>query len=228
MSVRDRLVLMGIAVLAVVGLAWMMVVSPERKKAHEAAAEVETAQSKLTAAQSQLGNVRAAHAKSAASYATIARLGKAVPVDKEVPSLIYELAQNSKRQNVRLTSITAGSNVSPAVTGFTQVPFTLAFTGTYFDLSNMFHRLSNFATRTPSGAIKVNGRLITIQSIELTSATSALNAPLTATVSATVYALPPEQGGTSAAPAGSPAGGSSGGGGASSSPTAPATIKASP
>jgi Tfp pilus assembly protein PilO len=226
MTLRDRLVIMGIAVLAIVGLAWMMVVSPERKKAHEAAAEVEAAQSKLTAAHSQLGNARAAQAKSAVGSATIAQLGKAVPTDKEVPSLIYELTHASKQQNVELSSITAGSNVAPEVTGFTQVPFKFTFTGSYFHLANMFRRLSDLTTRTSSGAIKANGRLVTIQSIGLTSSTSALNAPLTATVTATVYALPPEQGGAGATPASSPAGGSSGD--ASSSPTAPATIKASP
>jgi Tfp pilus assembly protein PilO len=239
MTGRDRLVMVVVAFIAIVGLAWIMAVSPERKKAHEAAAEVATAQSKLAAAKSQLGSARAAQARSAKSYATIAGLGKAVPTEKEVPALIYELAHDSKQQSVDLTSISSGSPGSSgssgsaataAAGGFTQVPFTFVFSGSYFALERMVHRLSSLATRTRTGSLVVDGRLITIQSVQLAAPTTSLAGPLTATVTASVYALAPEQGGgaagSGAGSAATPAG--SGGAGTSASPTTPATIKASP
>ena len=76
------------------------------------------------------------------------------------------------------------------------MPFTFIFNGTYSGLEKMLRRLDNFATRTPSGALVVNGRLLTIQGvtlepIALDGHTSA-NPHLTATVTATAYTMPPE------------------------------------
>jgi len=254
MSTRDRLVLIGVIAVAVVGVVWLMFVSPERKKASQAGAAAAAAEAQLQSAHSELATAREAQAKYAASYSTIVKLGKAVPTTQEVPSLINELAQASKKKKVEFASITAGGSgkgvasspspsaaaASAAAGGFQQVPFTFIFNGTYSGLEQMLRRLSNFTTRTPSGALKVSGRLLTIQGVTLQSVAldghTSANPHLTATVSATAYTMPPEQ--TSAASAGTsgvtPAssGSSSGSGSGSSSSSAasapPAVIGGKP
>ena len=182
MSNRDRLVLIGVIAVAVVGVVWLMFVSPERKKASQAGAALATAEAQLQSAHSELASARSAQAKYAASYSTIVHLGKAVPTTQEVPSLINELAQASKQKKVEFASIastsssgkgilaTTGPSAAEAAAaegGFQQVPFTFIFDGTYSGLEQMLRRITSFTARTPAGALEVNGRLLTIQGVTL-------------------------------------------------------------
>jgi Tfp pilus assembly protein PilO len=253
MTGRDRLVMMAVAVLAIVGAAWIMVVSPERKKAKQAAAAVAAAQSKLSSAHAQLNTARAAQAKYASSYAAIVHVGKAVPTTQEVPTLIYELAHASQQKDVQFTSIatsTSGSHAgaagaaaksagsaskssgssSTAASGVQALPFTFVFNGGYPGLERLLGRLTAFATRGPGGTLLVNGRLLTIQGVALAPSATLQNSSgqLSATVTATAYTLPPGQPQSGEAGAGSTPASSSGGTGGPSSPTAPAVVGAKP
>ena len=247
MSNRDRLVLIGVITVAVVGVVWLMFVSPERKKANQAGAALATAEAQLQSAHSELASARSAQAKYAASYSTIVHLGKAVPTTQEVPSLINELALASKQKKVEFASIvssagsgkgilaTTGPSAAEAAAaegGFQQVPFTFIFNGTYSGLEQMLRRITSFTARTPSGALEVNGRLLTIQGVTLqpvvVAGQSHSNPHLTASVTATAYTMPPES--PSAAAAGTsgatPAstGSSSGSGSSSASSSAPPAV----
>ncbi len=245
MTARDRLVLIGVIAIAFVGVVWLMFVSPERKKASQAAAAVAAAEAQLASAHSELVTARAARAKYAASYGTIVHLGKAVPTTQEVPSLMYELAQASKQKSVEFASIsssgasaTPGSSSAPSASasatassgGFQQMPFTFVFNGTYFGLEKMLRQLTNFATKTRSGALKVNGRLLTIQGVTLqpvvVQGKAGGNPHLTATVTATAYAMPPEAAstGTSSSGSATPASTASGSGSSSASSSAPPAV----
>jgi Tfp pilus assembly protein PilO len=248
MTARDRLVVMIVALVALLGAGWIVVVSPERKEAAKLQGEIATASTQLASAESQLSNARAAEARYASEYAAVVQLGKAVPPGREVPSLMYELAQASDKKHVDLASIVygAGAGASPtatgaagsAVAGFTQMPFTFVFNGSYDDHYSLFQQLDRFTMRTASGALAVSGRLLTIQSVKLepvvsgseSGAKSSGAQQLSGTVSATAYVLPASQGLTGGATAGVPAGStaaSSAGSGATS-PTAPAIVRVSP
>ena len=79
------------------------------------------------------------------------------------------------------------------------MPLEFAFTGGFFDLADFFHRMKRFVHLT-NERIKVQGRLITIDSLDFKSETFP---QLSATVKATVYLSPKEQGATAGAtPAG--------------------------
>jgi len=244
MTGRDRIVLIAIAVLAVLGAGWVLVVSPEKKQERKIAAQVAEAQSQLASAEGQLASARQAQQQYQAAYASIVSLGKAVPASEEVPSLIYELEQASNQKNVDFSSIATGAAASStssataaapgvAPTGFTQMPFTFVFNGTFAGLDHLFQQLDDFTQRSASGALQVSGRLLTIQSVKLAPATDGVTAgkaaleQLTGTITATAYVLPASQGLTGAA---SPAGGASSasGSGSSGSPTTPAIVKANP
>lgn len=231
MTGRDRLVAMVVAVVVVVVAAWLLAVSPEKDKAKKLAAQVASAQTQLQAAEGELANAQSAQTQYAAAYASIVRLGKAVPASQEVPSLMYQLAQASNTKKVEFASIVAGANgstgssssssssssttaaaaaVTPA--GFTQMPFTFVFNGTFFDLERLLNRVDEFTVRTTSGSLHVSGRLLTIQSVKLApkteggaTATGAKNLPLTGTITATAYVLPASQGLTGGATSSSPA-----------------------
>ncbi len=54
MTGRDRIVIVVLAALAVVGAAWLLVLAPEREKASKVSAEVSTAQAQLSTAENEV------------------------------------------------------------------------------------------------------------------------------------------------------------------------------
>jgi Tfp pilus assembly protein PilO len=230
--------LTAVIAIAIIGAAWVLVVSPERKQAKELAGQVATAKTQLSVAESKLDTARQARARYASAYASVVSLGKAVPTTQEVPSLIYQLSQASKEKDVDFQSIALGtatpgtassssasSTSAAASTGFAAVPFTFVFSGSYFGLEHMLRGLTDVATVTPSGALQVSGRLLTIQSVKLSPADEGVgkSRDLTASIAASAYQLPPES--TSAATTSTATSSASSASGASSSPTAPAIVR---
>lgn len=246
MTGRDRMVLIGLVVLAVIAGGWMLVVSPERQKAKALSAEVSTAQAGLSTAEGQLSSARAAQSQYAKAYSSVVSLGKAVPASEEVPSLIFQLSHATSQRNVDFNSIVTGSTGSGssaaagtgvlASAGFTQMPFTFGFNGGFFDLEHLFRQMTAFANHTSSGAITVSGRLLTIQSVKLSpenasGSTSSKTQGLAGTITATAYVLPASQGLTAGATPSSPAGGapaSAASGSAPTAATAPAIARVTP
>jgi Tfp pilus assembly protein PilO len=246
MTGRDRMVLIGVIVLVVIAGGWMLVVSPEREKAKSLGAEVSAAQTALSTAEGQLASARAAQSQYAKAYSAVVSLGKAVPASQEVPSLIFQLAQATDHHNVDFNSIVTGASGSGsaaagagavASAGFTQMPFTFVFNGSFFDLEHLFRGLTAFATHTTSGALQVNGRLLTIQSVKLSPETASAPSAkggkqgLTGTITASAYVLPASQGLTGSATAASPVGAaapSATSGSAPTAATAPAIARVTP
>jgi hypothetical protein len=255
MTARDRMVVIVVATLGVLAAVWLLAVAPERQQAAKLATEVSAAQAQLASAESQVSSAAAARARYETAYASIVRLGKAVPASQEVPSLIYQLAQATNEKNVEFASITttvpgaapgaAGS--SPAVSasaasaatagaGFTQMPFTFVFNGGFDSLYSLFQQLDGFALHTSSGGLRVSGRLLTIQSVKLApvseSGSSKGNSSeqLSGTITATAYVLPTGQTLTGGASAAGPAGTTTqtASTGAASSPNPPALARVTP
>ncbi len=207
MTGRDRLALSGIAALAVLALVWLALVSPERDQASKLGAQVQQATAQLASAQSEASSARSAQSRYSSAYASVVSLGKAVPPSEEVPALIYQLAQASNQKHVEFASITNGSatgagsgsaSTSSSATataaatgaGFKQMPFTFVFNGSFTDLYHLFQQLDAATVRTPSGALRVSGRLLTLQGVKLEPKAGASGGgTLTGTISATAYVL---------------------------------------
>jgi hypothetical protein len=265
MTGRDRMVLIVIGVVVVLGAAWMLIVSPERQKASKLGGEVSAAQAQVAAAESTVSSARAAQSQYAAAYASLVNIGKAVPPSEEVPALIDQLTQASNEKNVEFSAITPGASTGASASGsasgsaststsasaaspssgaaasgqqaagFTEVPFTFSFGGSYFDLEHLFRKLTEFTTLNAAGKLEVNGRLLTINSVSLTAASGAEpgkpGGALTGSITATAYVMPASAGLTattgtspSTSAAASPASSTSAG----SSTPAPAIVKVNP
>ncbi|HEV3284731.1 MAG TPA: hypothetical protein VG010_11055 [Solirubrobacteraceae bacterium] len=246
MTTRDRIVLMVVVTLVALGGVWLLAVSPERKKASQLDTQVSAANAQLGTAESQLASARGAQASYSAAYASIVSLGKAVPAEQEVPSLVYQLDQAANHKHVDFNSIVlsaggsapsgsgaAGASPAAQATTFTQMPFTFVFNGSFVDLYDLFQQVNRFAERRPSGQLQVSGRLLTIDGVKLApSGTAGQNAAsqLTGTITATAYVLPAAQGltagATPAAPTG--AGGQPASASSPASPTTPAIARVTP
>jgi hypothetical protein len=251
MTTRDRLVLIGVVVLVVLAGGYLFVVSPERKQAAKAETQVQSAQQQLESAKTAAAGAKAAEQRYDTAYSSVVRLGEAVPPTPEVPSLIYQLGAATDEHDVGFNSIStsttgsgpgsaassssaAGAAASATPAGFTQMPFTFVFKGSFAGLAHLLGQVDSFVQRTHTGELRVSGRLLTIQGADITIENSSgangakVNpyAPtLTATLTATAYVLPASQGLTGGATPILP--GSSGSASTSSSAT-PAVIKVTP
>ncbi len=155
----------------------------------------------------------------------VARLGKAVPADDDVRSLMVQInaaADHAKRrlphdQHRRRGSApaadagagaakgAAAATPPPGATtvgtaGFSTMPFAFNFKGSFFELGKFFNRLDKFVA-VRNGGLDVTGRLLLLNSITLTPDTAKGFPTLTAEVSANSYLLPPTEGLTAGATA---------------------------
>jgi Type II secretion system (T2SS), protein M len=253
MTTRDRLMIVGMLALVILAGGYVMVVSPERKQAAKISGEVASARQALQSAETQAAEASSARTRYATAYASLVSIGPAVPASGETPSLVYALASATHQRNVEFESITstsgpAGSasspaSTSPASTGaasaaFSQEPFSFIFTGSFVDLYKLLDQLEGFTNQTRAGTLQVNGRLLTIDGIQLAAGTPSSAAAggskpgskeeLKVTVTATAYVLPPGQTPLGGASPVGPAGATPASTGGSSSPASPAVIKAGP
>jgi hypothetical protein len=258
MTTRDRLMLVGMLALAILAGGYIMVVSPERKQAVKISGEVASARQALQSAEAQAAEASSARTRYATAYASLVSIGPAVPASGETPSLLYALASATHNRSIEFESITSGGgpggsapssasapasspagSTSAASATFSQEPFSFVFTGGFVDLYKLLDQLESFTNQTTSGSLQVNGRLLTIDGVQIAGETAGSSAAssgskggskanLKVTVTATAYVLPPGQTPLGGATPGAPAGTTPASAGGSSSPTSPAVVKAGP
>jgi hypothetical protein len=118
---RDTYILAAIAVLGVVAGFWLMLLSPKRAELSKAKTQVGEAQTSLQTARQEAEQFAKARLDFPTDYSTLARLGKAVPADPDVPSLVVQLDRAADRAKVdfrklTLESGTGASGPAPAST----------------------------------------------------------------------------------------------------------------
>jgi Tfp pilus assembly protein PilO len=242
MTRTNRLLLVLLVFSVAVAAFWFLALTPKREEAAALETQIAAKQTELDAARTQVAAYERARAAYPANYATVARLGKAVPADDDVRSLMVQIDAAAKRSGVEFEVIDVGkgtasagaissqtqdtTNVIPGATadasGFSTLPMSLAFRGSYFELSSFLTRLERFVTVT-NRRIDVTGRLLLLQSISLVP--DAAGFPqMRAQINATSYVVPAPGAVPSAATSpGSAVGSSRASGGPSSTATPGAT-----
>jgi hypothetical protein len=247
-TARDRRVIVVVVCLVAIVGSWLMVIQPKRGQASRLGGQVNAAQSKLDSDRSALAADQAARSSFASSYATLVKLGAAVPADDNVPSLIYQLqaAANSSKVDFRDLTLVPGGSSTPAPAtpasatqaatvalppgasvgpaGFPVEPFTFTFDGNFFHLANFLGRVERFVVASNKG-VAVSGRLMTLNAISLGAGPKGFP-QITASISANTYLIPAAQGLSAGA---TPAGPGSGTPVAATSPSSstPATASSS-
>jgi hypothetical protein len=117
-TARDKIIIGVVAGFVAIAAYWLLLLSPERKKADDLNKQVAAQHQTLQQAEADATASQAARASYAADYATVARLGKAVPIDDDVPSLVYELQSASSHAGVdfRAIRVAAGGAAGAAPT----------------------------------------------------------------------------------------------------------------
>jgi hypothetical protein len=234
------------AVLAVAAVAafYFLALSPKREDSARLDTEIATKRSELDQARDQAASYEKARANYKTNYTTLTRLGKAVPADDDVRSLLVQLNDAADRSKVDFHAINIGAAGTEAPTGttapegpapppgtvpvgsagFSAMPFSFGFEGSFFRLSDFFNRLEDFVTVTNKD-IDVNGRLLLLGSITVTPKEDLKH--LTAQIGAASYLVPAAEGIEGAKPessTGAEQGATPPAGGASVTPTTSATI----
>jgi len=113
-TARDRTVALVVAAVAILGAFWFLALSPKRKDAADLGAKISQAQQRLDTARQSVATATAAQKRYDVDYATIAKLGKAVPADDDVASLVYQLNHVSQDAHIDFRSIKLNSSGAPA------------------------------------------------------------------------------------------------------------------
>jgi Tfp pilus assembly protein PilO len=192
-TARDRLVVAVIVAVGILVAGYLTIVSPERGKASRLGRQLSSAQASITTAQNSLQAAQAAQTAYPSNYSTLVRLGKAVPPQDQVASLIYQLDQAAGSKHVFFASLAndttaTAASTSSAAPSFTALPFTFTFTfdGNYFQLYKFLRAIDGWTTAKSNGGLVVDGRLLTVQGVTLAPSAGSL----AATITATAYTLP--------------------------------------
>lgn len=216
----SRKILIG--ALALVGLAaafWFLAIAPKQEQVGLLQGEIDTARAQTATTRAQVATLKTAQSGYAVNYASVARLGKAVPADDDVRSLILQLDAAAKRSGVLFHSIelAAPSGATPAAApaaggaaasqaatatlppgatvgpaGLPTMPFTFQFDGSFFSLSSFFARLERFV-KADGEQIDVTGRLVAVDGFSLKPGESGFPS-VVASIGATAYLVPKDQG----------------------------------
>ena len=230
MTRRNTILLVAVAAAAAVGAYWMLVLTPKREEAAAIDKQISAKQAQLAQAEAEVADYDHARSAYKVNYSMVARLGKAVPADDDVRSLLVQINSAADHSGVDFRTINVGSgsgasSADPAAAGaaagatpppgastvgtagFSTMPFSFGFKGNFFELGEFFNRLDRFVA-VKGGTLDVTGRLLLLNSITLTPDTEKGFPALTAEVKAASYLLPPTEGLTAGAtPAGPTAAG---------------------
>jgi hypothetical protein len=202
--------------------------APKRAEATRLDAKISSKQAEAAQAQQQRADYEKARASYKANYTKLVSLGKAVPADDDVRSLMVQLDSVAGHTNVGFDKVDVGvgagtATAAPATpatttgtgaatatplapapgltpigtTGVSALPFSLNFSGSFFNLSTYFDRLEHFVA-VRNQRVRANGRLLRIESIDITPATAGWPSMAAAVTAASYVTDPiPALGGTS-------------------------------
>jgi Tfp pilus assembly protein PilO len=231
---RTNKMLLSVAAVGAAALAfWFLVLSPKREEVTKLDTEIAAKTAEIEQARVTLAGYEQAKASYKRNYTTLARLGKAVPADDDVRSLLVQIEATADRSGVDFEKIELGAGLGgdagaeeqtegepqaggelaaapgavPVAGGvLSAMPFSFSFSGSYFDLSAFLARLERFVT-VQNDRLDATGRLLRLESVALQPASSGFPT-MTAEINAATYLVPPvEAVPGAAAPATPPAGG---------------------
>lgn len=218
---KNRTLLIAVLAAAAAGAAfWFLALAPKREQAAKLETKIAAKQTEVQAAEATLATYRKAKDAYPKNYATVVRLGKAVPEDDDVRSLLVQLDSEAGGTGVDFRTVQVGGSGAPAPTaatdetaaattapppgavavgtaGFSAMPFTFSFRGTYGNLSQFFSRMERYVTLR-NEKMNVTGRLLRLESIDLeVDQTGFPN--IRAQIGASSYLVPETQGLTAGA-----------------------------
>ena len=105
MTQRDRYIVIVAGIVAVLAAYWFLALAPKRHDLSKLDKDFATAKQSLTQAQQEKTQFAQAQVQFPTLYASLGRLGKAVPTQEDVPSLLVQLNHAAAQANVDFRSV---------------------------------------------------------------------------------------------------------------------------
>lgn len=122
---RDRRILLVLVPVVLLIAYWFLLLSPKRNDLKSARDEQHAAEQARDQAVAQAAQLEHARVTFARDYATVVRLGKAIPATVDSPSLLVQLDRAAKGTHIDFDSVTFGAraaSTAPAAAPTTQAP----------------------------------------------------------------------------------------------------------
>jgi Tfp pilus assembly protein PilO len=176
---QGKLVLVGVGAILVLLIGWMLLLAPKQKQIASLHADTAAAQQQIADDLSRAATARSASSAPTIKVADVYKLATAMPSITDMPDLLLELDQVAKSAGVTLDSITP-SQPQDSGDGYMSIAVTLSATGNFYGLTDLVFRLRNLVY-VRSGALEANGRIFSIDGIQLTPAESSISASISLT-----------------------------------------------
>lgn len=233
LNATNRAVVVGVALAVLAFVFWTQLLSPKREEATKLEAQVGLLEASLSRHNAEIAEGEEAKKEFSAEYQRLVVVGKAVPGDDDVASLLVQMNRLADRsdgifRDIQLTG-EGGEEVAPPATaaagepasatevaasllplgaavgpaGLAVMPYTVTFDGNFFEIADFIKGVDSLVT-TDKEEVRVDGRLITVDGFAL-EADAELGFPaLQASFSLTTYLTPPGEGVTGGATPESP------------------------
>jgi len=112
MSRRDSYTLAIVGLIGLVAAFWFLMLAPKRKELSELDSKVTASETALASARQEAQQFAQARLDFPTDYTTVVRLGKAVPADPDIPSLVRQLDRAANQAGVDFRKLTLESGGS--------------------------------------------------------------------------------------------------------------------
>ena len=114
MTKNKTLLIAVVATAAAMAAFWFLALAPKREEVKTLDAQIAAKQTELQTAQTTLAGYHKSKDNYGKNYATVVRLGKAVPEDADIRSLLVQLDAEAGGTNVDFRTIEVGSGAAGA------------------------------------------------------------------------------------------------------------------
>jgi Tfp pilus assembly protein PilO len=111
---RDKKILMLLVPVALIMAYWFLLFAPKREESAAIQEKLTQAETELQTAESQAASVSGAKQNFATDYTTVIRLGKAVPSNVDMPSLLIQLDRAARGTGIDFDKIATGERTGAA------------------------------------------------------------------------------------------------------------------
>jgi Tfp pilus assembly protein PilO len=227
------------AIVAVVVLAvlafffWTQLLSPKREEAKKLSAQVEQLEASLVQHNAEIAEGEEAKKEFSTEYQRLVVVGKAVPGDDDIASLLVQANRLADRaggtfRDLQLSAESGGEEAAPPAAsseapasptevaasllplgstigpaGLAVMPYTVTFDGNFFQIANFIEGIDSLV-KTTDEEVMVDGRLVTVDGFALEADPEVGFPALQASFALTTYLTPPGEGVTGGATPESP------------------------
>lgn len=182
---KEIYIIAGVVGVVLIAAWFFLFFNPVRSKLANLSKQIDTATTTLSSKKLELVSYQQLKSTAPQSKVDLVRLGKMMPSEGNVPSVIVELTQTAKLSGLSFTGITP--SLPSAGSPFGMQSLSLKLQGTYFDLEDYLYRLESYV-QFRNDDFLVTGRLLQPVSVQITTSNDATAPPHTLQIALTINA----------------------------------------